>query len=79
MPAFTGIDKIVQNRNSEKYHSYTLNSFRPGARANRHNPAQPDPVITPTTRLRPTTANAVPSTALHLLTSTRPPEPQANR
>ena len=28
---------------------------------------------------RPTTANAGPSTALHLLTSTRPPEPQANR
>jgi hypothetical protein len=35
--------------------------------------SQPD-ALTPTTP-----ANAVPSTALHLLTSTRPPEPQTNR
>jgi hypothetical protein len=42
------------------------------------------PVITPTTQLRPPSsnrapANAVPGTALHLLTSTRSPEPQTNR
>ena len=37
----------------------------------RHHPSHPAHDRSP--------ANAVPSTALHLLTSTRPPEPQANR
>ena len=36
-------------------------------------------IANPMPSLRPTPANAVPSTALHLLTSTRPPEPQTNR
>lgn len=37
------------------------------------------PLSISNTQLRSTPANAVPSTALHLLTSTRPPEPQTNR
>ena len=39
----------------------------------------PCPVRPVLTQLRPTPANAVPSTTLHLLISTRPPRPQANR